>query len=55
MIFFRQLKKGFDNDQVEYDDEEVNEILNEKTEDLSFIDKLKSMVQLTGIFDPIYA
>lgn len=33
----------------------MNEILTEKKEKQNFIDKLKSMVQLTGYFDPLYA
>ena len=55
LIFFRQLKKGGDSIEEEFDDEEVNEIVEEVMKKDDFISKLASMVQLTGYFDPLYA
>lgn len=55
LIFFRQLKKGNETIEEEFDDEEVNEIVDETFKKQDFISKLTSMVQLTGYFDPLYA
>ena len=55
LIFFRQLKKGNESIEEEFDDEEVNEIIDETFKKQDFISKLTSMVQLTGYFDPLYA
>lgn len=55
MIFFRQFKKGNETIEEEFDDEEVNEIVDEVLRKDDFISKLTSMVQLTGYFDPLYA
>jgi hypothetical protein len=55
LITFRLLRKGEETSEFDYDDEEVNDILEQTAEKVDYINKLKSMVQLTGSFDPLYA
>lgn len=55
LIHFRLLKKGEEANEFDYDEEEVNDILETATEKVDYISKLRSMVQLTGSFDPLYA
>jgi hypothetical protein len=55
LIHFRLLRKGEDVSDFDYDEEEVNDILEQATEKVDYVSKLKSLVQLTGVFDPLYA
>lgn len=56
MINFRLLKKGGDEfEHFDFDDDEVNDLTNQETEKTDYITKLKSLVQLTGAFDPLYS
>lgn len=56
LINFRLLKKsGEDNLEFGFDDEEVNDITEQTIERVDYVSKLKSIVQLTGTFDPLYS
>ena len=55
MVHFRLLRKGEETSEFDYDEEEVNDILEQTSQKLDYISKLKSIVQLTGSFDPLYA
>lgn len=54
-MHFRLLRKGEETSEFDYDEEEVNDILEQTSQKLDYISKLKSIVQLTGSFDPLYA
>ena len=55
LIHFRLLRKGEEITDFDYDEEEVNDILQQTAQKVDYISKLKSLVQLTGSFDPLYA
>lgn len=56
LIHFRLLRKGGqDASDFDYDEQQVNDILEQAVEKVDYISKLKSLVQLTGSFDPLYA
>lgn len=55
LLHFRLLRRTEETAEFDYDDEEVNDILEQAAEKVDYISKLKSIVQLTGSFDPLYA
>lgn len=55
LVHFRLLRRGEEANEFDYDDEEVNDILEQAAERVDYVSKLKSIVQLTGSFDPLYA
>jgi coatomer subunit beta len=55
LLHFRLLRKTEEANEFDYDEEEVNDILEQAPEKVDYISKLKSVVQLTGSFDQLYA
>jgi coatomer subunit beta len=55
LIHFRLLRRTEEVGEFDYDDEEVNDILEQTADRVDYVNKLKSIVQLTGSFDPLYA
>jgi coatomer subunit beta len=55
LLHFRLLRKTEETNEFDYDEEEVNDILEQAPEKVDYISKLISVVQLTGSFDQLYA